>query len=347
MILDTEFNSAAQIPTDICLDAAAEAERRGFGGIWKGESNSRDPLVMLTAMAMRTEDVDLGTAIYHVYGRSPVTLAIQAATFNELSGGRLIVGLGVGNPIIAAWHGEEFSRPLARMREYVELLRLVYSGQKVPDYEGEFYASASGFKLAFAPPPEPLKVWVAGLGPQMVALAGRIADGLVINMAHGDMIKEVVEGFYESARKAGRDTSKLQVVSKIRVSLNEDPARARWALKKVLTFYSLQQGYSELLAKMGWGEIVDKIQATHKTEGFQAARKLIPDEMLEGVPMHAGSDLAGLEAKLALHAAAGVTRCVAAYVPTDDTRQWEEIQNYLNLAEPVVHKLAGVHKVAG
>src|SRR5262249_15736476 len=123
VIIDTEFNSAAQIPARICLDGAVLAERQGFGCVWKGESNSRDPMVLLSAMAARTESISLGTAIYHIYGRSPVTLGIQAATFNEISGGRLILGLGVGNPIIAAWHGDTFDRPLRRMREYVEIVR--------------------------------------------------------------------------------------------------------------------------------------------------------------------------------------------------------------------------------
>ena len=117
MIIDTEFNSAAQIPSGICLRAAVAAERRGFGCVWKGESNSRDPLVLLSAMAALTSELKLGTAIYHVFGRSPVTMGIQAATFNEMSGGRLLLGLGVGNGIISGWHGQEFSRPVRLVRE--------------------------------------------------------------------------------------------------------------------------------------------------------------------------------------------------------------------------------------
>src|SRR5262249_43917900 len=115
MIIDTEFNSAAQVPSRICVAAAGIAERRGFGCVGKGESNSRDPMVLLSAMAATTTTIDLGTAIYHLYGRSPVTLGIQAATFNEYSNGRLILGLGVANPVIADWHGGSFDRPIARL----------------------------------------------------------------------------------------------------------------------------------------------------------------------------------------------------------------------------------------
>lgn len=336
MIIDTEFNSAAQIPSDICLRAAVAAERQGFGCVWKGESNSRDPLVLLSGMAALTSELKLGTAIYHVFGRSPVTMGIQAATFNEMSGGRLLLGLGVGNGTISGWHGEEFSRPVRLAREYIEIVRAVYSGEKVPDITGDFYSTHGGFKLAFKPPEAPLEIWLAGLGPQMARLAGKLCGGVVINMANGEMISEIAENVRAGAREAGRDPAGLQIVSKIRVSLHEDIGRARWALKKVLTFYSLQQGYSQMLHRMGWGDVVDMIQKTYRTEGFAAARRSIPDEMVDQVPMYAGTDLSALPAKLADHAAAGVTRCNVAYVPADDSRQWAEIDNFLTLAGGVI-----------
>jgi Coenzyme F420-dependent N5,N10-methylene tetrahydromethanopterin reductase and related flavin-dependent oxidoreductases len=115
VIIDTEFNSAAQVPTRICVDAAQLAEERGFGCVWKGESNSRDPMVLLAAYAAMTSRIEIGTAIYHMYGRSPVTLGIQAATLNEYADGRLILGLGVANPTIAAWHGDVYDKPLRRI----------------------------------------------------------------------------------------------------------------------------------------------------------------------------------------------------------------------------------------
>jgi alkanesulfonate monooxygenase SsuD/methylene tetrahydromethanopterin reductase-like flavin-dependent oxidoreductase (luciferase family) len=336
VIIDTEFNSAAQIPSDICLRAAVAAERRGFGCVWKGESNSRDPLVLLSAMAALTSELKLGTAIYHVFGRSPVTMGIQAATFNELSGGRLLLGLGVGNGIISGWHGQEFSRPVRLAREYIEIVRAVYSGERVPDINGDFFSTRGGFRLAFKPPQEPLEIWLAGLGPQLARLAGKFCGGVMINMANGEMISEIAENVRVGAKEAGRDPDDIQIVSKIRVSLHEDVSRARWALKKVLTFYSLQQGYSQMLHRMGWGDVVDTIQLKYRTEGFAAARRSIPDEMIDGVPMYAGTDLSGLPAKLASHAAAGVTRCNVAYVPADDSRQWQEIDNFLTLAGSVI-----------
>jgi alkanesulfonate monooxygenase SsuD/methylene tetrahydromethanopterin reductase-like flavin-dependent oxidoreductase (luciferase family) len=317
MIIDTEFNSAAQIHSKVCVDAAVLAEQRGFGGIWKGESNSRDPMILLSAMAARTERVDLGTAIYHVYGRSPVTLALQAACLNEFSDGRLILGLGVANPVIAGWHGDEFTRPLARL----------------PDHDGDFFKTSNGFRMAFRPPDAPLRVWIAALGPQISVLAGKLSDGILINLANPHMIEEILQNFHAGAREAGRDPAAMHAVSKVRVSLHEDPDRARWALKKVLTFYSLQAGYSDMLRVMGWGDVVDAVKTAHRSDGFAAARALIPDEMINDVPMYAGSNLDRLPEKLAGYEKAGISRCVVAYVPADDEQQWQEIRHYLDHAD--------------
>jgi alkanesulfonate monooxygenase SsuD/methylene tetrahydromethanopterin reductase-like flavin-dependent oxidoreductase (luciferase family) len=331
VLIDTEFNSAAQVPAKICVDAAQLAEARGFGCVWKGESNSRDPMVLLTAYAARTTRLEVGTAIYHVYGRSPVTLGIQAATLNEYSDGRLILGLGVANETIAAWHGDTYDRPLRRIREYVEIVRATYAGERVA-HEGEFYSSRSGFKLAFEPPPYPLRIWLAALGERMARLAGTISDGVLINMADPARVRQIVEWAHDGARSAGRDPSGLEVVPKLRVALHEDPAEARRALKKVLTFYALQNGYGQMLTEMGLGEEVEAIRSAYKSDGFAAARKAVPDALLEGVPMYAGSSLDGLAERLSEFERAGATRINLAYVPCS-ADLWGEIRGFLNAAD--------------
>ena len=144
MIFDVEINSAAHYPAAEVPGLIELAEQVGFGAFWKGESNSTDPFVMLSAVASRTKKIKLGTAIYHIYGRSPVTLGIQSATLQDLSGGRLLLGLGVANKAIAGWHGGVFDRPLKRAREYIDIVRKVAAGERV-EYEGEIYKPANAF----------------------------------------------------------------------------------------------------------------------------------------------------------------------------------------------------------
>ena len=144
MIYDIEINSAAHYPAADVVGLVERAEQAGFGAFWKGESNSTDPMVLISAAASRTSTIKLGTAIYHIYGRSPVTLGLQAATLQDLSGGRVLLGLGVANKAIAGWHGGVFDRPLRRAREYMEIVRKVVAGERV-EYEGEIYATGKRF----------------------------------------------------------------------------------------------------------------------------------------------------------------------------------------------------------
>jgi len=106
--------------------------------------------VLISAIAARTDKLKLGTAIYHIYGRSAVTLGIQSATLQDLSGGRLLLGLGVANKTIAAWHNGVFDRPLRRAREYIEIVKKTASGERV-EYEGEIYNTGSAFSFPGRP----------------------------------------------------------------------------------------------------------------------------------------------------------------------------------------------------
>lgn len=322
MIIDTEFNSAAQVPTKICVEATQLAETEGFGCVWKGESNSRDPLVLLSAYAAVTKRIEIGTAIYHMFGRSPVTMGIQAATLNEYADGRFILGLGVANPTIAAWHGDVYEKPLRRIREYIEIVRAVYAGERV-EYAGDCYASSGGFKLAFEPPEEPLRIWLAALGEKMARLSGRISDGVLINMANPTRVAEIAGWCREGAEAAGKDPSVFQVVPKLRVALHEDINVAKRTLKKVLTFYALQNGYGQMLHDMGFAEEVEAIRGAYQSEGFSAARNQVPDAMLDGVPMYAGTSLDGLSERLRGFEEAGATRMIVAYVPSGDDLRGE------------------------
>ena len=165
MKLDIEFNSGAQLPMDAIPALARAAEDSGFDCAWGGEANNKDPTVMLAAVGAVTTRLKLGTAVYHMLGRTPVSMALHAAGLDELSGGRFLFGLGISNPTIANWHGVEFDHPLARIREYLEIVRSALRGDKL-DYQGRFY-HARGFKLAFKPTDRSMPVYLAAFGPQM------------------------------------------------------------------------------------------------------------------------------------------------------------------------------------
>lgn len=317
MIFDVEINSAAHYPAAEVPGLIELAEQAGFGAFWKGESNSTDPFVMLSAVAARTKKIKLGTAIYHIYGRSPVTLGIQSATLQDLSGGRLLLGLGVANKAIAGWHGGVFDRPLKRGREYIDVVRKVAAGERT-EYAGEIYNTGKRFQLSWKPSYPDVPIYLAGLGPQMTKLVGKIADGIVINMATPAKVKEIIGRVHEGAREAGRDPSKIEIIAKSRVSLNPDKQKAREKLRQVLTFYNIADHYSDMLRGMGFDQEVSAIHEAFQKGGFKSAMGALTDEYMDKLPVVPASDVREIKERMKAFEEVGVTRMVIPYVPVVD-----------------------------
>jgi alkanesulfonate monooxygenase SsuD/methylene tetrahydromethanopterin reductase-like flavin-dependent oxidoreductase (luciferase family) len=317
VIYDIELNSAAHCPADGIVGLAPAIEAAGFGAIWKGESNSNDPMVLLSGIAARTRSLRVGTAVYHIYGRSPITLGIQSATLQDLSKGRLLLGLGVANKRLAAWHGGTFDRPLRRIREYVDIVRSAARGERV-EYRGEIYSTGERFQLAWKPARPKLPIYLAGLAPKMIRLAGKIADGIIINMATPAKVREIRQGAMAGAVEAGRNPGNLEVIVKVRCSLNPDRARARSGLRQVLTFYNIADYYSDLLRASGFEAQVNAVQQAHRESGFKAAMAKVTDDYMDKLPVIPATSVQEIKERLSPFIEAGATRLVIPYVPAVD-----------------------------
>ncbi len=317
MFYDIELNSAAHYPAAGIVELSPLVEAAGFGAYWKGESNSTDPLVLLSGIAAGTKTLKLGTAIYHIYGRSPVTLGIQAATLQDMSGGRLLLGLGVANKTIAAWHGGTFDRPLRRAREYIEIVRKTAAGERV-EYQGEIYTTGQRFQLSWKPAHPSFPIYLAGLGPQMTRLVGQISDGVFINMATPATIRAIAERVRAGAVEAGRDPKRIEIIAKVRVSLNPDRALARSKLRQVLTFYNIADHYKDMLKASGFEAEVTAIEAAFQQGGFKAAQQLITDAYMDKLPVIPGTSIKEIKERLVPFIEAGVTRLIIPYVPVTE-----------------------------
>src|SRR5437016_9971522 len=179
--------SGAQMSLD--MEKVLEAERLGFDSVWSAESYGSDAVTPAAWIAGRTRRIHVGTGIMQIGGRTPAATAMTAMTLDALSGGRFRLGLGVSNPqVVEGWHGQPFGRPLARTREYVEIVRRVFRREKALDFRGQYY------QIPYAGPDatglgKPLKsilhgraeipIYLAAVGPRNVALAAEIADGLL------------------------------------------------------------------------------------------------------------------------------------------------------------------------
>jgi 5,10-methylenetetrahydromethanopterin reductase len=312
MKVDIEFNSGAQLPMNAIPELARLAEAHGFDCAWGGEANNKDPTVMLSAVAAVTTRLKVGSAVYHILGRTPATLALQAAGLDELSSGRFLLGIGSSNPTIAKWHGQVLDQPLARVREYIEIVRAALRGEKL-NFAGKFF-NAENFKMAFKPSGRTIPVYLAAFGPKMTRLAGRIADGVLINMANPDEIRRIAEEVHEGARDAGRDPAHVEIICKIRCSIASTTGAARDALSHALTYYALADYYRDLLGRMGFADEVEAMRAAWKTGGFHAARKLVSDRLFDGLPLIAATSAGEVVEQMKPYVDAGATRIILPYV---------------------------------
>ncbi|HET9551007.1 MAG TPA: LLM class flavin-dependent oxidoreductase [Candidatus Binatia bacterium] len=331
MKIDIEFNSGAQLPMNAIPDLARAAEAHGFDCAWGGEANNKDPTVMLSAIAAVTTRLKVGSAIYHILGRTPATLALQAMGLDELSGGRFLLGIGSSNPTIAKWHGQSFDRPLSRIQEYIEITRAAMRGEKL-NFEGKFF-TAQNFKMAFKPSGRSIPIYVAAFGPKMTRLAGRISDGVLINMANPTEISRIAAEVKAGAQEAGKDPSKMEIICKIRCSIAPNYGVAREALSHTLTYYALADYYRELLGRMGFAEEVEAMRAAWKTGGFHAARALITDRMFNSLPLVAATSAPEVVEQIRPYIEAGATRIILPYVAASDDIVGE-MKNFIDYWSP-------------
>jgi alkanesulfonate monooxygenase SsuD/methylene tetrahydromethanopterin reductase-like flavin-dependent oxidoreductase (luciferase family) len=331
MKIDIEFNSGAQLPMDAIPALARRAEAHGFDCAWGGEANNKDPTVMLSAIAAVTTRLKVGSAIYHILGRTPATLALQAAALDELSGGRFLLGIGSSNPTIAKWHGQTFDHPLGRVQEYTEIVRAAIGGEKL-NFTGKYF-TAHNFKMAFKPSRRTIPIYLAAFGSQMTRLAGRITDGVLINMANPSEVRRIAAEVRAGAAESGKDPARMEIICKIRCSIAPRYDVARAALSHALTYYALADYYRDLLGRMGFASEVEAMRGAWKSGGFHAARKLITDQMFSSLPMVAATSAAEVVEQIKPYAEAGATRIILPYVAASNDIVGE-LTSFINYWSP-------------
>ena len=333
MKIDIEFNSGAQLPMDAIPELARQAELHGFDCAWGGEANNKDPTVMLSAIGAATRQIKVGSAIYHILGRTPVTLALQAMGLDELTGGRFLLGIGSSNPTIAKWHGQTFDHPLGRVREYVEIARAAMRGEKLA-FDGKYF-TAHNFKLAFKPSGRTIPIYLAAFGSQMTRLAGRISDGVLINMANPSEIRRIADEVRAGALEADKDPAQMEIICKIRCSIAPNYDTAREALSHALTYYALADYYRDLLGRMGFADEVEAMRGAWKAGGFHAARKLVSVRMFANLPLIAATSAPQVVQQIMPYVDAGATRVILAYVAASDDMVGE-MKSFIDYWNPAV-----------
>jgi len=269
-------------------DTAAAAEAAGFRSAWTPEFYTRSSVVTLAAMAERTSRIRVGTSIAYATGRSPLVLATEARSLDELSAGRLVLGLGTGTRrMMQDWHGIDPDGPASRMEELVPLLRRLWRLHEGPvAHDGRFYhCHVTPTAETSAPVRDDIPVFTAGVNPRMVQVAGRVGDGLLghplFSRAYvDDMVRPAIA---EGKRRGEREDAPIELVAVLICSVADDADQARREAAAQLAFYAAPKTYGALLDASGFGAAGEAIRDAFAQRDFARMTAAVPDEMIDAM----------------------------------------------------------------
>ncbi len=246
--------TGAFISTGASLPQAVErvklAESLGYEAVYVTHVAGRESLTVITAYALATSRIRVGTGVMPIYTRTPATMAQTAATIDELSDGRLTLGLGVSHRLVVeGWHGQTIDRPVAEMREYASIVRAILRGEHPP--EGERWQT--GFHLVGLDPRPQLPIYLAALSPAMLRLAGEIADGVVLWLCNPGYIRDVVIPEVRTGReRAGLPLDGFDIVAAVPSAATDTPEEAVEAIRRDLIPYFGLPFYRAMIERTGF-----------------------------------------------------------------------------------------------
>jgi alkanesulfonate monooxygenase SsuD/methylene tetrahydromethanopterin reductase-like flavin-dependent oxidoreductase (luciferase family) len=269
-------------PGDI-IECVRLAEELGYESAWMAEGHGGDQFAILAACAVATRQIRLGTSISSVFVRSAPTIAMAAATVDQLSGGRFILGLGSSHRVqVEPEHGIAFAQPVQRLRETAEVVRtLVRDG--VASYQGKVIR-IERFDLWFMPSRREIPIYLAGLFPTMLGICGEIAQGVILTWSTLDAVGRVTPYVTAGARRAGRRPEDVEIVSLLPCAVAPTREMARERLRpSVATYAGYFPRYNRLMAESGFVEAAATIKRMWDTGDRAAAVRAVPDALVDAV----------------------------------------------------------------
>ncbi|MGH3658206.1 MAG: LLM class F420-dependent oxidoreductase [Micromonosporaceae bacterium] len=289
------WTSARDLPGHLAL--VREAETLGYDSVWAAEAYGSDTATTLAWLAGQTERIGLGAGVFQIPGRSPASTAMTAASLDAISGGRFRLGLGVSGPQVSeGWHGVRFGRPLARTREYIEVVRTALARRTVT-HDGEFYplplpdGPGKPLKLAVRPVRDRIPIYLAAVGPRNLELAGEIADGWLAVFLAPEHAAEHLGHIRSGAARVGRDLDGFDVVPTVPLVVGDDVSACADLVRGYAALYvggmgSREQNfYNQLAVRMGYAEAAAEVQEHFLAGRYQAAYAAVPEEFIDATSL--------------------------------------------------------------
>lgn len=294
-------------PPPGAAEIVREADQLGFDSVWTAEAYGSDALMPLAWWGASTERIKLGTAIVQISARTPAATAMAAMTLDYLSGGRLILGLGVSGPqVVEGWYGQPFTKPLARTREYIGILRDIWARQGPVTNDGPHYplplpdgtGLGKPLKSSLRPLREQIPIYLAAEGPKNIALAGELCDGwlaLFYSPYHDDFYREALnEGF--ARPDARRASDEFEVVATVPLIVTDDIEAAADAVRPMYALYFGGMGarnanfHANVAIRMGYEREVAKIQELYLANRKDEAAAAVPTKLVEQLTLIGSKD---------------------------------------------------------
>ncbi|PBC81497.1 probable F420-dependent oxidoreductase, Rv3520c family [Streptomyces sp. 2224.1] len=302
------------------LAVAQEADRLGYAVCWAAEAYGSDAATVLSWVAAQTEQIDIGSAIFQIPARMPAMTAMTAATLDSLSGGRFRLGLGVSGPQVSeGWYGVKFDKPLARTREYVDIVRKAMSRERL-SYQGEHWTlplpggPGKPLKLTVHPQREHIPLYIAAIGPKNLQQTGEIADGALLIFPSADHLEETAISHLRAGReKAGKTLEGFDVCPTLPLAVGADKDVS--ALADMFRPYTAlyvggmgspkQNFYNQLAQRMGYEKEAAEIQGKYLSGDKEGAAAAIPEQLIDQTTLLGSVER--IAERMQAYAAAGVT----------------------------------------
>jgi len=314
------------------LGLVREAEAAGFDSVWAAEAYGSDTATVLAWLAGQTERIKIGSAIFQMPARSPAMTAMTAATLDNLSNGRMLLGIGSSGPQVAeGWHGQRFGKQLQRTREYVAILRKALARERL-EFEGETYTlplpdgPGKALKLTIAPVQERIPIYVAAIGPKNTQLTGEIADGWMPFFVSPEHMDDSLALLREGAARAGREIDgSFDIAPNVNVCIDDDVDRARDVMRPLIALYVGGMGsrernfYNAMVRRYGFEEAADEVQDLYLSGKKEEAAAALPAELIDQLTLCGPRDR--VAERLAVYREAGVGTLIASPIaPTAEGR---------------------------
>jgi probable F420-dependent oxidoreductase len=270
------------------VELARSARERGFEEIWLAEVAGGDAYAIAGALAVGVPGMRIGTAVLPAQTRTPMVHAMAAMTLSQLTGGNFILGLGLSSPnIVRDWAGQPYDKPLTRVREHVELLRKMLSGQKA-DYRGKTLTSQR-FKLG-GQVVGSVPLYLGALNEQMLRLTGELCDGVILNMVPEAALPKILGAVRAGAEAAGRDPGEIEVVSRLHVVMLDDIAAGRELIRNVFGAYAATPGYNRCFEWIGYEQEAREIREAFAKGDRAGVAAAVSDELAEAMAVIGGPE---------------------------------------------------------